>query len=65
MNYTEIPKTIEYKSPAAEDMMCFRYYDPDKLVMGKPMKEHLKFAFSWWHTLCAEGTDMFGGRNDG
>lgn len=61
MNYTEIPKTIEYKSPAAEDMMCFRYYDPDKLVMGKPMKEHLKFAFSWWHTLCAEGTDMFGG----
>ena len=61
MNYTEIPKTIEYKVTAAEDMMCFRYYDPDKLIIGKPMKEQLKFAFSWWHTLCAEGTDMFGG----
>ena len=38
----------------------FRYYDPRKLVLGKPMAEHLPFAMAWWHNLGAAGSDMFG-----
>ncbi len=41
--------------------MAFRYYNPDKMVMGKKMKDWLKFSMAWWHTLCAEGGDQFGG----
>ena len=41
--------------------MAFRYYDAEKVIMGKPMKEWLKFVMAWWHTLCAEGGDQFGG----
>jgi xylose isomerase len=38
----------------------FRYYRPDELILGKPMKEHLPFAMAWWHNLGAAGADMFG-----
>jgi len=38
----------------------FNYYRPDEIILGKPMREHLRFAMAWWHTLCAEGADMFG-----
>ncbi len=41
--------------------MAFRYYDADKVVLGKKMSEWLKFSMAWWHTLCAEGADQFGG----
>jgi xylose isomerase len=40
--------------------LAFRYYDPNKVVYGKKMKDWLKFAMAWWHTLCAEGGDPFG-----
>jgi xylose isomerase len=38
----------------------FKYYDADKIIMGKKMSEHLPFAMAWWHNLCATGVDMFG-----
>ena len=38
----------------------FKFYDRDRIVLGKPMHEHLKFAMAWWHNLGAAGTDMFG-----
>ena len=41
--------------------MAFRYYDAEKVINGKKMKDWLKFAMAWWHTLCAEGGDQFGG----
>ncbi len=41
--------------------MAFRYYDAEKVIMGKKMKDWLKFSMAWWHTLCAEGGDQFGG----
>ena len=43
--------------------MAFRYYDAEKVILGKPMKEWLKFAMAWWYTLCAEGGDQFRWRN--
>jgi len=41
--------------------MAFRYYDAEKVILGKKMKDWLKFSMAWWHTLCAEGGDQFGG----
>lgn len=38
----------------------FRYYDADRVVLGKKMSEQLPFAMAWWHNLCACGADMFG-----
>ncbi len=51
---------IKYEGPASYNPMAYRYYDADRVVLGKPMKEWLKFAMAWWHTLCAEGGDQFG-----
>lgn len=41
--------------------MAFHYYDAEKVILGKKMKDWLRFAMAWWHTLCAEGSDQFGG----
>lgn len=52
--------TIPYEGPQSKNPLAFKYYDADKVVLGKPMKEHLPFAMAWWHSLGAAGTDMFG-----
>ena len=51
---------IPYEGPRSKNPLAFKHYDANRLVMGKPMKDHLKFSMAWWHTLCATGTDMFG-----
>ncbi len=51
---------ITYEGPQSKNPLAFKYYDPEKQVAGKPMKEHLKFAMAWWHNLSATGADMFG-----
>ena len=51
---------IPYEGPKSKTDLAFKYYDAEKVIMGKPMKEHFKFAMAWWHNLCAGGTDMFG-----
>ena len=51
---------IPYDGPNSTNPLAFKFYNPDQIVMGKPMKEHLPFAMAWWHNLCAGGTDMFG-----
>ena len=57
--FTSIP-TIKYEGSNSKNPLAFKFYDPEKVVLGKKMKEHLPFAMSWWHTLGAAGTDMFG-----
>ncbi len=57
--FTNISK-INYEGPKSTNALSFKYYDENKIVLGKPMKEHLRFAMAWWHNLCAGGTDMFG-----
>lgn len=51
---------IKYEGSESRNPLAFKYYDPDKVIMGKTMAEHLPFAMAWWHNLCAEGVDMFG-----
>ena len=52
---------IQFEGKESRNPMAFRYYDANKVVLGKKMSEWLKFAMAWWHTLCAEGADQFGG----
>ncbi|MDL2327696.1 xylose isomerase [Ruminococcaceae bacterium OttesenSCG-928-A11] len=51
---------IPYEGPASKNPMAFKYYDANKVVAGKPMKDQLRFAMAWWHNLSATGSDMFG-----
>ncbi|MBE7068351.1 MAG: xylose isomerase [Clostridiales bacterium] len=53
-------KKIKYEGPESKNPLAFKYYDADRVIMGKKMKEHLPFAMAWWHNLCAGGADMFG-----
>ena len=54
-------KKIQFEGAESKNPLAFRYYDANRVVMGKPMSAWLKFAMAWWHTLCAEGGDQFGG----
>ncbi|WP_300847998.1 MULTISPECIES: xylose isomerase [Bacteroidales] len=58
--FPEIGK-IKYEGPSSYNPMAYRYYDAERVVLGKKMKDWLRFAMAWWHTLCAEGADQFGG----
>lgn len=57
--YAAIPK-IQYEGPKSQNPLAYKYYDPNGLILGKPMKEHLKFSLAYWHTLTGEGVDPFG-----
>lgn len=52
---------IKFEGTKSKNPMAFRYYDANKVVMGKSMKDWLRFSMAWWHTLCAPGNDQFGG----
>jgi len=51
---------IGYEGPESDNPLAFRWYDEKKVVAGKTMKEHLRFAVAYWHTLCNTGGDPFG-----
>lgn len=51
---------IPFEGKNSTNSMAFKYYNPDQIVGGKTMREQLKFALSWWHTMGGDGTDMFG-----
>jgi len=57
--FANIP-VIPYEGPQSRNPLAFKFYNPERIVLGKPMSEHLPFAMAWWHNLCAGGTDMFG-----
>lgn len=51
---------IPFKGPESDDPLAFRNYEPDRMVLGKRMEDHLRVAVCWWHTFCWPGVDMFG-----
>lgn len=53
---------IKFEGADSKNVMAFHYYDPEKVVMGKKMKDWLKFAMAWWHTLGGASGDQFGGQ---
>ena len=53
-------KKIEYEGRDSDNPLAFKFYDSERIVSGKPMREHLKFAVAYWHTFCGTGGDPFG-----
>ncbi|MDR0619287.1 MAG: xylose isomerase [Bacteroidales bacterium] len=51
---------IKFEGKDSRNPLSFRYYDAEKVIYGKRMKEWFKFSMAWWHTLCADGGDPFG-----
>ena len=57
--FNEIQK-IQFEGPDSENELAFHHYNPEQVVMGKSMKEHLRFAACYWHNFCWDGADVFG-----
>lgn len=57
--FNGIPE-IRFEGKDSKNPLSFKFYDAEKTVAGKKMKEYLPFAMAWWHNLGAAGTDMFG-----
>ena len=60
MSYFSTVDKIKYEGVTTENPMAFRHYNPSEMVMGKTMKEHLRFAVAYWHTMTQDGSDPFG-----
>lgn len=51
---------VRYEGPETGNLFAFRWYDPERKVLGKRMEDHLRFAVAYWHSFCGDGLDMFG-----
>jgi len=51
---------VKFEGKDSKNPLAFRYYDAEKVINGRKMKDWLKFSMAWWHTLCADGGDPFG-----
>jgi xylose isomerase len=58
--FPEVAEKVRYEGPQSRNPLAFRFYDPEKVVGGKTMREHLRFAVSYWHTFKGTGADPFG-----
>jgi xylose isomerase len=52
---------IAFEGPQSANPLAFKWYDKDRLVLGKRMQDHLRFAVCYWHSFCWNGSDPFGG----
>lgn len=57
--FSDVDK-IEYEGPDSDNPLAFNFYDEDKVVAGKPMKEHLRYAVAYWHSFFSDNSDPFG-----
>ena len=55
-------RPITYEGPQSDKDLAFRHYDPDEMVLGKRMEDHLRFAVAYWHSFTWPGGDPFGGQ---
>lgn len=60
MSYFPMIKEVKYEGPRTENPFAYRHYEPEQEILGKPMKEHLRFAAAYWHTMTQDGSDPFG-----
>ena len=52
--------SVPYEGPQTTNPLAYRWYDANKIVLGKRMEDHLRIAVCYWHTFCSGGSDMFG-----
>jgi xylose isomerase len=57
--FADLP-AVRYAGPDTTDDLAFRWYDADRIVLGKRMEDHLRFAVCFWHSFCWPGSDVFG-----
>src|SRR5881275_227599 len=57
--FPDVP-AIKYEGPDSKNPLAFRHYNPDEVVEGRPMRDHLRFAVAYWHTFRGMGGDPFG-----
>ncbi|MGX7078208.1 xylose isomerase [Globicatella sanguinis] len=60
MSYFPEISQIKYDGKETNNLFAFRHYNPEEVVLGKTMKEHLRFAVAYWHTMTQDGSDPFG-----
>ncbi len=58
--FPEVKQVVKYEGPKSSDPLAFKFYDADKKIGGKTMREHLRFAVACWHTFKGTGADIFG-----
>ncbi|MFD2563436.1 xylose isomerase [Aquimarina rubra] len=51
---------IKFEGKESDNPLAFKYYDSERIVAGKTLREHFKFAIAYWHTFCGQGADPFG-----
>ncbi|MBB5057482.1 xylose isomerase [Granulicella aggregans] len=54
-------ETVKFEGADSSNPLAYRFYDAERVVMGKPLKDHLRFAVAYWHSLAMSGSDPFGG----
>ncbi|PJF09810.1 xylose isomerase [Pseudorhodobacter sp. MZDSW-24AT] len=59
--FKDIP-AIKYEGPESHNEFAFRHYNPDEVILGKRMEDHLRFAVAYWHSFAWPGGDPFGGQ---
>lgn len=57
--FPDVPQ-IQYEGPTSKNQLAFKHYNPEEIVAGKPMKEHLRFGAAYWHVMRNELSDPFG-----
>jgi len=60
MSFFPDVEPIRFGGPEASDPLAFRFYDADRVVLGRTLREHTRFAVCFWHTFCWPGSDVFG-----
>jgi len=60
MSYFGNLEKVKYEGKQSTNPLAFKFYNPDQVVLGKTMREHLRFAVAYWHSFTANGTDPFG-----
>jgi len=58
--FPDVEGPIRYEGPESDNPLAFRWYDADRVVAGRPMAEHLRFAVAYWHSFAWDGFDIFG-----
>ena len=58
--FPKVKKPIPYEGPGSDNRLAFRHYDPDEVIDGKTLSEHMRFSVAYWHTFRGAGLDPFG-----
>src|SRR5258708_33887531 len=59
-HFSKIKSRIPFEGPQTRKRFAFRHYEANRIVLGKPMSEHLRYSMAYWHTMKGKGGDIFG-----